>query len=67
MPFPAGLTEAGHVGHLDDTASWPHAWRNSPMSTLLRTLLLVALAGGLLSACTLNLPTNTSEQEMDAG
>jgi hypothetical protein len=38
-----------------------------PMSTLLRTLLLVALAGGLLSACTLNLPTNVSEQDMDAG
>jgi len=36
------------------------------MSALLRTLLLVALAGGLLSACTLNLPTDTSQQETEA-
>jgi hypothetical protein len=39
----------------------------TPMSALLRTLLLVAVAGGLLSACTLNLPTTSGEEETDAG
>lgn len=36
------------------------------MSALLRTLLLVALAGGLLSACTLNLPDDSSHPANEA-
>ncbi|WP_255513187.1 hypothetical protein [Geminicoccus harenae] len=38
------------------------------MSVLLRTLAVLALAGGLLTACTLNLPTEPDQPtELDPG